>query len=1137
MHKLIFLVVVLGIVRAGQAQQLETPYKSKMLAPTYDTIRIDSVSINASFFKVLDATNTPIPGEQYEVNYPKSILLFKKKYPLPSDSIRIRYLKFPEHLTKKYSIYDDSKVLTTNTRQPKLFSLSPVANNRFIPFDGLNTSGSITRGITVGNNQNSVVNSNLDLQISGKISDKISLRASIQDSNIPLQEGGYSQKLDEFDQVFMELFSDHWAIRAGDLFIENRNSRFLNFNKKVQGLSSRFAFGSEETTQTDVFASVALVRGQYAKSAFNGQEGNQGPYKLKGSNGELYVLVISGSERVFVNGILLERGENKDYIIDYNAGEIIFTSLYPINSEMRITIEYQYSDRNYNRLISYLGGAVSQEKWSIRTAVYAESDLKNQPLQQTLTEEQIAVLQAAGDNPLAMYAPSAFVDTYAPTKVLYKKSIANGLTYFEYSTDETAVLYSVRFSLLGQNQGDYVLSNASVVGKIFEFVAPINGVKQGNYEPVIKLVAPTKTQIANLMGSIHPNEKTKIDWELAVSQNDANLFSSVNDTDNNGLAGKWDITQRLFSKKWEVNARSSFQYVQNNFKTIERVNNIEFARDWNLGVYAGNQGLFTSGIEAILPKMGNINYQFENLGLSNFFSGNKHQLSGAFQFAKWNIQQKGSVMNSNSQLATTAFIREQAQAKWHHKKTWIGGTFRLEDNQERLKSTQTLTGISQRFTEFGAFVGRGDSTKVYTQIGYLHRRTDSIQNGLLQHVSRSHAYILKSKLLQSEARDLGIFINYRRLEFIDPNRKNEPSLNSRILYNDNFGGKWAQTSTAYETASGTIAQQEFTYIEVPPGQGVYAWIDYNNNGLQELEEFETAPFPDQAKFIRVFLPTQVFIQTHQNKFSESVSLNPGGWRTKTGFRKVISYFYNQTAFSIDRKTKRDGNQFTIDPFSSSGQVVLGLQQNFRNSLFFNRGKQYHSVTYTFLESKVQNLLSFGAQMGSNLGHQIQYNHLIAKTWLLGMSAKTATSTLNVTGLSGRNYIINSQFVAPKLSYIFSQNASLDVFVEQQHKSNELGNEEQLKQTRMGSSFTYTGEKKVTMNGEFSFYNNAFRGDPLTPAAFQMLEGLQPGKNSTWRLLVQKNLTQYLELNLNYQGRKSENNPVVHIGSVQLRAYF
>jgi hypothetical protein len=57
----------------------------------------------------------------------------------------------------------------------------------------------------------------------------------------------------------------------------------------------------------------ALVRGQYAKSNFTGVEGSQGPYKLKGQNGELYVLVISGSERVYVNGLLLERGENNDY--------------------------------------------------------------------------------------------------------------------------------------------------------------------------------------------------------------------------------------------------------------------------------------------------------------------------------------------------------------------------------------------------------------------------------------------------------------------------------------------------------------------------------------------------------------------------------------------------------------------------------------------------------------------------------------------------------------------------------------------------------------------------------------------------------------------------------------------------------
>src|SRR5690606_13162357 len=120
------------------------------------------------------------------------------------------------------------------------------------------------------------------------------------------------------------------------------------------GISTNFSFGDDDS-KTTVFAAAALVRGQYARSAFTGQEGNQGPYKLRGQNGELYVLVVSGSERVFVNGILLERGENNDYIIDYNAGEITFTSTFPITSEMRINIEYQYSDRNYTRFVTYAG--------------------------------------------------------------------------------------------------------------------------------------------------------------------------------------------------------------------------------------------------------------------------------------------------------------------------------------------------------------------------------------------------------------------------------------------------------------------------------------------------------------------------------------------------------------------------------------------------------------------------------------------------------------------------------------------------------------------------------------------------------------------------------------------------------------
>ncbi len=185
------------------------------------------------------------------------------------------------------------------------------------------------------------------------------------------------------------------------------------------------------------------------------------------------------------------------------------------------------------------------------------------------------------------------------------------------------------------------------------------------------------------------------------------------------------------------------------------------------------------------------------------------------------------------------------------------------------------------------------------------------------------------------------------------------------MYNDRFFNQLIQVTTAYETTSGTIPQQEFTYLEVEPGQGIYTWNDYNANGIQELEEFEVAQFIDQAKYVRIFLPNQIFIKTHQNKFSQSVTLNPNQWQNEKGFKKILSYFYNQTSFLADRKIERNGSDFDFNPFATNDTNLLGLNSSFRNSLFYNRGKQKHSVTYTYLSSHAKNLLSVGSQENSN----------------------------------------------------------------------------------------------------------------------------------------------------------------------------
>jgi len=770
--------------------------------------------------------------------------------------------------------------------------------------------------------------------------------------------------------------------------------------------------------------------------------------------------------------------------------------------------------------------------------------LKNQPLQQNLSEEQAQILVNSGDNPSLMTAPSAYSDTYSENKVLYRKTLVNAVEIFEYSNDAQQELFNVRFTLVGTNNGNYILTNAATITRVYEYSAPINGIPQGNYEPIIQLISPTKVQVATFLGKYKPTEKTAVDFEIGISNNDKNLFSTIDDANNKGLAGKINAKQGIFSKRWQMDAFTNYQFIQNNFRSVERLYNIEFDRDWNLGSAGiGNQSLLVSGLQLDLnpkPKSTNkglVLYQFEKLDFSENFSGSRHVLNGLFRIKNWTFQNQGSFLKSDGTILSSKFLRNQSQMRFHFDKNWVGSSLRLEDNQEKDKVTNQFSALSQKFTEYGFFTGRGDSTKVFVELGYLRRTNDSLQNNLIQRVNSSQTFMLKSKLIQTNKSDLSLYANYRILEFVDATRKKEPTLNSRIVYTDRFFNQLIQSTTVYETNSGTIPQQEFTYLEVPAGQGVYTWNDYNDNGIQELQEFEVAPFIDQAKFIRVFLPNRIYIKTHQNKFSQSVTLNPNQWQNEKGIKKLLSYFYNQTAFIIDRKTRSDGANFELNPFSGSNENVLGLNSSLRNSLFYNRGKQNHSTTYSYLENKTKNLLSIGSQEASNSSHQLQYNHLYQKSWLFGFFAKTIQTAIQSENFPEKNFDINGYQLAPKISYLFSKSTSWDIFYELQKKDNQIGVAETLLQNRFGTAFSYAGTKKFTMNGEVSFYQNKFEGNEFSSVGFQMLEGLQTGQNLTWRLLLQKNITQFLDINVNYQGRKSETSQAIHTGNVQLRAYF
>lgn len=1134
-----FLLLLAAISSYGQEAQQSL---QKRRVVVQDSLKLDSVAINPSFFVIQNKNGDTLTQKNYRVNYNTATVLFDNESIRVLDSVTITYQRYPSFLTQKYFTLDPSVIVESTANTDRLYSLQQSnITNTFTPFDGLTTVGSISRGVTVGNNQNAVVNSQLDLQITGQLNEKVGIRASIQDANIPAQQGGFSQNLDEFDQIFIELFSDNWNIRAGDVDLIEDQTYFSRFTKKVQGISLRGQMQHEDGSTTQAFASGALVRGVFSRSTIIGQEGNQGPYKLIGPNGELFILIISGSERVFVNGVQLERGENNDYIIDYNAGEIRFNPTFPINSTMRINVEYQYTDRNYTRFIGFGGGQHTSENFKIGAQVYTENDARNQPLQQNLNEEQVSVLQQAGDDRNLMVAPSAVEDTFSENKILYRKEFINGVEVFVFSTNPDDTLFNVRFSQVGFGNGNYILSNVNAINRIYEYVPPVDGVPQGDFEPVIQLNAPTKLQMGSVFGSYTPSEKTQIRGELTASNNDINLFSDIDDNNNDGVAGRVELSQRLWTLKdsTAITGLGSVDYINKDFRNVERTYNIEFNRDWNLVNTQGSQLYTTTGVTVNKASKGSATYLFEQLQFGNSFNGSRHLLQGVLNTKKWNIATRASYLSSQQDTVSTTFLRVHQIAARSFKKGWVGGKINIEDNQLALQEGSTLAGnlsrLGQRYQEYEGFTGYGDSTNVYVQARYQYRNTDSVMNGALTRFNVAHNIALESTPLKSKTSQVAVFAHYRKLN--NTFQEDEENLNIRLQYTQSLFKNGIRFTTALESNNGVIPQQEFTYVEVEPGQGFFTWNDYNNNGVQELDEFEVAQFQDEASFIRILLPNQTFIRINENAFSQTLILDPKEWSKKSSILKHISKFYNQTTYSIDRKIRNNGALFLFNPFENNEEEVLGGILNFRNILYFNRGKQKYTTTYTYLNTATSNLLAFSLQENTIESHQFQFIHKVKDTWLFNFIGLLDSNESTSQNFEARNFLLESYSLQPRISYLLSPQSRIDVFFEQGENKNVMGEQELLTQQKIGTGLTTAKSDKLSLNGEFTYIKNDFTGSAFSPVAFQMLEGLQPGINFTWRLAAQKKITKYLDLTFSYLGRDTQTSQTIHTGSMQLRAFF
>jgi len=269
-----------------------------------------------------------------------------------NQEIEIVYRVFNLNLNNTYSHKSPLMIEPTYLEKPRYFYTNEnIKNgNPILNSSGLDINGNIARGLGFGNNQDVVLNSNLNLQIGGNLGKGISILAAISDENNPIQPEGNTQQIQDFDKVYITFKKDSSSLTVGDVLMSaNKENYFLKYYKKSRGV--QFDLNTNKNIKHNAHIDAAVSRGRFARNQLQGTEGNQGPYRLQGNNGELNIIVISGTEVVYLDGEKLNRGQQNDYVIDYNIGEITFMPKKLITQFSRIVIEFQYSDRNYNLLI------------------------------------------------------------------------------------------------------------------------------------------------------------------------------------------------------------------------------------------------------------------------------------------------------------------------------------------------------------------------------------------------------------------------------------------------------------------------------------------------------------------------------------------------------------------------------------------------------------------------------------------------------------------------------------------------------------------------------------------------------------------------------------------------------------------
>lgn len=1025
----------------------------------------------------------------------------------------------------------------------------------------LEKSGSIFRGFTIGNNRDLTLNSGFRLQMTGKLSKDIDIVAALTDESTPIQPEGNTQKLQEIDKVFVELRTPNLTTTLGDIDVNFSNLDFFNFSRKVQGAKG---FGTLD--KSDLFVSAAITRGQFNTNTFNGSDGVQGPYKLVGANNEVNIVVIAGSEKVYLDGIIMIRGENNDYTIDYPNGQLTFTNRRLITNASRVTVDFEYSDKKYSRslLVGQANTIIFDDRLKLSFSYLRERDDQNKPIDFTISDSDRTIISNAGDDRLkASKSGVTFVGRdslgfplgfYIEVDTIIN---ANQFRFYRYAPGDTNALYQVAFSFAGAGKGDYI----SLSTNSYRFA----GIGQGSFLPVIFFPLPISYQSGDLNLDLKLSKNVSFRVEGAVSDFDQNLLSSNDDKNNQGLALNSSVvfnndnfklgSANLGMMKFTLRQK----FINKLYNSLDRLNPVEYNRVWDIQDSTNQTENSTEAALTFQPKQYLvINTTGGRIKRGDSFNSLRSSVNVNFlgdSLLVPAVQYYADFISSNDKSV-------DYKGKWFRQSGVIDyklkpfgekfGTYNFifgldgEDKEISTAASDTASAGSYKFYEFKpAFIL---SNFFHMDFGYRfnYRFDDIFNNGSITRQSNSltHTYSFRVKDLNFLASAVNVVFYDKKYadEFLSQGLSNNRTVLVTSQNNLWFFDRGIQTNLFYKVSSERSAKSEVVFIKVAVGQGNYKYLgDLNGNGLQDENEFVLVNY--DGDYIKLIIQTDQTFPTTDLQASTGINIAPSRiFKIKTeGFVKEITDNISfDTYLSVSEKSK-DPEQKNIyllkfSKFLNEQNTIAGtntVQQDV--NLFQNH--QYFGIRLRFIQKKGFNQYFSGNErlLGVERSFRLRLSFTPDLTLITDYVSETNRNL--APSLSFRNWNIGSKSVISEFTYTPIRSIETGFRIELKrandfYPSNPTGADV----NRQILKFSYSIESKGKLRIEIE-RDEAILSASTLFLPYELTKGITVGKSFLWTVSFDYRLTSFIQATINYFGRAEGRSKVIHTGTAELRAYF